>query len=156
MNDERIFILHPSSLIPHPSSLTRVSECHADAARRGHHLSLGIDVLRVRYRVSNGYRADDVAPQCDHLPGVADGDQVRSRLAEAGGQKAVECDRPAAALDVAEDGDADLELDLLRNVRRNLVRDASQAAGGLVEVTLFSADSLCPFGYHDDVELRSL
>src|SRR5947199_10399714 len=113
-----------------------------------------IDVFRVRYGVGNRHRDDVFAAQRDHLPEVAGQHQVGGRGSEARGQHAVEGDRRAAALDVPEHGDADLELDLLRDVGGHLVGDAAEAARSLVEVDLLTADALRSLRDDDDVELR--
>src|ERR1044071_6984471 len=138
------------------SASTTIPKRNPQTPRGRHEVPLGIHILRPRHRIANRHGHDLVAAYGDHLAEVFGRDEIGCCFAEAAGEDAVERDRGSAALDVAENGDADLEIDVLGDVGGDLIGDAAEAACGFVEIRLLAADALRSLGHKADVELRAL
>src|ERR1700738_4033488 len=120
----------PRCLVPARDDLPAVAERNAEAPGRGDDLAFRGDVLHLRHRVLERYGHDRVAAEGGHGAELAAGDEVGGGFAETAGQDAVEGDGRAAALDVAEDGHADLQVDGRGDVGGDLVGDPAEAARG--------------------------
>jgi hypothetical protein len=132
-----------------------IPEGGSDGARRMNDFAARFDELHFFQGLVEGHRSHFTGFEANHATELTFGDEIGSGNAEARSEDAVEGSGRTAALDVAEDGDADF---LVEHFAKNIADDIGNAAGtdrGKDFTMGIMGGKLHAFGDDDDAEMLS-